>query len=283
MLTILQGSDLHYGKPHIARVAAAFHEAVRRAEPDVIVLAGDFTQRAKVREYRQARECLDTLPDVPVIVTPGNHDIPLYRVHERLINPLRNYRTYISSDLDSVTRVEGAVFVALCSAEPHRAIVNGRLRGRQLEFAARIFQECAPEDVRILVTHHPLARPQDGGSDGILPGSGALLDSFRKMGVELILSGHLHRSYVVTTSGGDSVGGAVAAADSATTGGAHGDVAIVHSGTTTSDRGRMAERGRNSLNVLKIGAHEMVVTPHWFEEDQDRFVARAPTSIPRRS
>ena len=110
MLTILQGSDLHYGKPHLARVAAAFHEAVRRAEPDVIVLAGDFTQRAKVREYRQARECLDTLPDVPVIVTPGNHDIPLYRVHERLINPLRNYRTYISSDLDSVTRVEGGGF-----------------------------------------------------------------------------------------------------------------------------------------------------------------------------
>ncbi len=153
--------------------------------------------------------------------------------------------------------------MALCSAEPHRAIVNGRLRDRQLEFAARIFQECAPEDVRILVTHHALARPPDGGSDDILPGSGALLDSFREMGVELILSGHLHRGYVVTSSGGGS--------------------AIVHSGTATSDRGRMAERGRNSLNVLKIGAHEIVVTPHWFEEEQDRFVARAPTSILRRS
>ena len=263
MLTILQGSDLHFGKPHLARVAAAFHEAVLRAEPDVIVLAGDFTQRAKVREYRQARECLDTLPDVPVVVTPGNHDVPLYRVHERIMHPLRNYRMYISSDLDSVTRVKGAVFVALCSAEPHRAIVNGRLRGRQLEFAARIFQECAPEDVRILVTHHALARPPDGGSDDILPGSGALLDSFREMGVDLILSGHLHRGYVVRSSGGGSV--------------------IVHSGTAASDRGRMAERGRNSLNVLKIGAHEIVVTPHWFEEEQDRFVARAPTSILRHS
>ena len=217
-------------------------------------------------EYRQARECLDTLPDVPVIVTPGNHDIPLYRVHERLFNPLRNYRTYISTDLDSATRVDGAVFVALCSAEPHRAIVNGRLRGGQLEFAARIFQKCAPEDVRILVTHHPLACPPDGGSDNILPGSDALLDSFREMGVELILSGHLHRSYVVTT-----------------TGGAYGDVAIVHSGTAASNRGRMAERGRNSLNVLQITAHEIVVTPHWFEDHQNRFVARAPTSIPRRS
>ena len=84
MLTILHGSDLHFGKPHLPRVAAAFHEAARRAEPDAIVLAGDFTQRAKVREYRQARECFDSLPNVPVIVTPGNHDIPLYRVHESI-------------------------------------------------------------------------------------------------------------------------------------------------------------------------------------------------------
>ena len=90
-----------------------------------------------------------------------------------------------------------------------------------------------------------------------------LLDSFREMGVELILSGHLHRSYVVESCGGD--------------------IAHVHSGTAMSNRGRMAEKGRNSLNVLEIAAHEIVVTPHWFEDDQDRFVARAPTSIARHS
>jgi len=263
MLTILQGSDLHFGKPHLPRVAAAFHELVRRVGPDVIVLAGDFTQRAKVSEYRQARECLDALPAVPVIVTPGNHDLPLYRIYERLFAPFRNYRTHIASDLDNAIRVEGAAFVALCSAEPHRAIVNGGLGGRQLAFAARIFQGCSPEDVRILVTHHPLAYPPDGGSDNILPESGVLLDSFRKMGVELILSGHLHRSYVVKSSGGA--------------------IAHVHSGTAMSNRGRMAEKGKNSLNVLEIDAREIVVTPYWFEDDQDRFVARAPTSIARRS
>ena len=263
MLTILQGSDLHFGKPHLPRVATAFHALVREAEPDVIVLAGDFTQRAKVREYRQARACIDALPDVPVIVTPGNHDIPLYRAYERLFAPFRNYRTHISSDLDGMTRVDGAVFVALCSAEPHRAIVNGRLRDRQLAFAARIFQECSPEDLCILVTHHPLAYPPEGGSDHILPGSGALVEKFREMGVEVILSGHLHRGYVVKSFGGA--------------------VVHVHSGTAMSNRGRMAEVGRNSLNVIEIEPDEMVVTPHWFEDAQDRFVARTPTSIARMS
>ena len=262
MLTILHGSDLHFGKPHLPRVASAFHEAIERVMPDVIVLAGDLTQRAKVREYRQARRCLDSLPNIPVIVTAGNHDIPLYRVHERLFDPLRNYRRYISEDVDGVTRVNGAVFVTLCSAEPHRAIVNGRLRGRQLDFAARIFHECLPEEVRILVTHHPLVRPPDGGGDRILPGSRELLDSFREMGVELILSGHLHRGYVVHR--------------------APGDLAIVHSGTATSNRGRRAEQGKNTMNVLRVSAGEIVVTPYWFEEDDGRFVARKPTCIPRR-
>ena len=280
MLTILQGSDFHFGKPHLPRVAAAFHETVRRLEPDVIVLAGDFTQRAKVREYRQARECIDALPDVPIIVTPGNHDMPVYRVHERLFWPLRNYRAYISPDLDSATHVDGAVFVALSSAEPYRAIVDGRLRDRQIEFAARIFQECSREDVRILVTHHPLAHPPDGGSDHILPGSAALVDRFREMGVDLILSGHLHRGYVVTSSGGGTVGLEAASTDPVK-GPARGDVAHVHSGTAMSNRGRMAERGRNSLNVLNIGVQEVVVTPYWYEDEPNGFVARRPVSIPR--
>ncbi len=262
MLTVLQGSDLHFGKPHLPRVASAFGELVGEVDPGVIVLAGDFTQRAKVREYRQAREYIDALPDVPVIVTPGNHDIPLYRAHERLFAPFRNYRAHIESELDGFARVEGAVFVSLCSAEPHRALVNGRLGDEQLEFAARILHESSPKDVRILVTHHPLVRPPDGGADHIVPGSNALLESFREMGVELILSGHLHRSYVVQSCGGE--------------------ITHVHSGTAMSNRGRMAEKERNSVNVLAIGAHEVVVTPHWFEEDENRFVPRDPTSLGRR-
>ena len=261
MLTVLHGSDLHFGKPHLPKVASAFRELVGEVDPGVIVLAGDFTQRAKAREYRQAREYIDAMPDVPVIVTPGNHDIPLYRAVERLFAPFRNYRAHIAAQLDGFTRVAGAVFVSLCSAEPHRAVVNGRLREGQLAFAARIFQESSPEDVRILVTHHPLVHPPDGGSDHILPGSEALLERFREMGVELILSGHLHRSYVVKSSGGE--------------------IAHVHSGTAMSSRGRMAEKGRNSVNVLEIGDHEITVTPHWFEEDRQRFVPRDPTSIVR--
>ena len=76
MLTVLHASDVHFGKPHLPSVSTGFLNLARRVVPDVIVLAGDLTQRAKVREYEQAREFLrelrdGPLRDVPLIVTPG--------------------------------------------------------------------------------------------------------------------------------------------------------------------------------------------------------------------
>jgi 3',5'-cyclic AMP phosphodiesterase CpdA len=269
MLTILQGSDLHFGKPHLPGVARSFIEAVHEVAPDVITLVGDFTQRAKVSEYRQVRDLLATLPDVPVVVTPGNHDVPLYRIHERLLSPYRNYRRYVSSKLDTVTRVTGAVFVALHSSSPRRRIVNGTITRGQLDLLARIFQEAPEEEVRILVTHHPLAPPPDGGEDRLLPGNDWILDRLRDTRVDLVLGGHLHRSFS-TCSSSVQVGHR-----------GNGDIPIVHCGTATSSRGRMAEKGRNSFNVLKVAAGEIEVITHWFEEGSDRFVARASGMIPR--
>ena len=269
MLTVLHGSDLHFGKPHRPSVATAFLDLVRRVTPEVIVLAGDFTQRARVREYEQARAFLRQVQDLPVVVTPGNHDIPLYRVYERLFEPFRNYRAFISEELDTVTRVDGAVLVALNSSDPHRGLVNGRIEDHQLDFLARIFQETFDADVRIVVMHHALAPPPDGGSDATVPRCRALLDLFRELGVDLVLSGHLHRGFVTRSS------------EVRPNHRDHGDIAIVHSGTAASSRGRAAEKGESSVNVLKVSTREIEVIPHWFEDGGAGFVGRDPITIRR--
>ena len=269
MLTILHGSDVHFGNPHRPSVAAGFLELARRVSPDVVVLAGDLTQRAKVREFAQAHAYLGEFGPAPVVVTPGNHDIPLYRVHERLFAPFRNYQAFISQELDTATRVDGAILVALNSADPYRGLVNGRIEAGQLHFLARIFQETSDADVRIVVIHHALAPPPDGGSDAVLPRNASLLDRFRGLGVDLILSGHLHRGFVTSSS--------EVRPDHRD----HGDIAIVHSGTATSNRGRKAEKGENSVNVLKIRAEGIEVMPFWFQEHVAGFVAREPINIRR--
>ena len=269
MLTVLHGSDVHFGKPHRPNVATAFFELARELEPDVIVLAGDFTQRAKVHEFERARAYLRKFGDVPVVVTPGNHDVPLFRIYERLFAPFRNYRAFISKDLDTAQRIGSAVFVGLNSVDPHRGIINGRLADHQLQFLARIFQETSGADVRIVVIHHALAPPTDGGSDAVIPRNGTLLDRFRELGVDLILSGHFHRGFVTSSS---AVRPKHLGPD---------EIAIVHSGTATSSRGRKAEKGENSVNVLRIDTEKIEATPHWFDRGKSEFLARTPITIRR--
>ncbi|MHC4925410.1 MAG: metallophosphoesterase, partial [Planctomycetota bacterium] len=103
MVTLIHASDIHFGAPYDAAAGEAFQVAARALHADLVVVSGDFTQRAKTAEYEAARRWLDRLPDLPVVVTPGNHDVPLYRMLERVFQPYRNYRRWISPELDSVT------------------------------------------------------------------------------------------------------------------------------------------------------------------------------------
>jgi 3',5'-cyclic AMP phosphodiesterase CpdA len=79
MLTILHISDLHFGSPYVPHVGESVLRAARELPADVIVASGDFTQRARREEFVAARAFLDRLPKLPVVVTPGNHDVPLYQ------------------------------------------------------------------------------------------------------------------------------------------------------------------------------------------------------------
>src|SRR4051794_27694367 len=108
MLTILHISDLHFGPPYLPKVGAALESIAPRLAPGVIVASGDFTQRAKAAQFAEARALLDRLPKVPLVVVPGNHDVPLYRVFERAMRPYAQYRKYISAELDTALECDGA-------------------------------------------------------------------------------------------------------------------------------------------------------------------------------
>ena len=271
MLTILHGSDLHFGKPFDAEVARVFQKSIRDLSPDLLVFSGDFTQRAKVGEYKDAREFLRSFPDLPTVVTPGNHDVPLYRFWERLFAPLRNYREFISPQLDTVTSVRGATVVSLNTTSPLRAIVNGRLTDRQLLFAADAFQGAPEEDSRVVALHHHLAPAPDYESDQVLPGFQRCLGAFGEMRVDLILGGHLHRAFIANSL--DTFPGE---------GDGHG-IVIAHSGTTTSRRGRARERNKNSFNLIGIAWDHMVITHFMYLPEEGGFFPVGSHAFPRRS
>lgn len=260
MPTLLHISDLHFGPPYHPEIGEALQRFAASLAPDVIVASGDFTQRAKEEQFAAAREFLDRLPPAPLVVTPGNHDVPLYRVAERLFHPLDLYRKYIREELDTVLRVPGAVIVSLNSTSPHRNITNGRLSRWQLDFAREAFEGTPPEVQRIVVAHHHLAPPPDFEGAETMPNAKRALDAFVEMRVDVILGGHLHRAYI-----GNSLD-VYAGRDRE-----HG-IVIVQSGTTTSRRGRAREREKNSLNVLRIDRRMIRVTHYMYFDDSGGFL-----------
>jgi 3',5'-cyclic AMP phosphodiesterase CpdA len=235
----------------------AFLAMASEIDPDLVVISGDLTQRAKRREYRIVRELLDALEPTPTVVTPGNHDVPLYRVRERIIAPYRNWRRFVSPGLDSVTVLPGATVVALNSSAPRRAIVGGRIDQHQVALASRAFDDSPPASTRILVVHHHWVPTQGGEGGRPLPDASRLLAQLETMGVDLVLGGHLHQTYLTTSRA--LVPGVVPG------------IPLVACGTTASSRGRGPEEGANTLNLVRLHEAQIEVCPHRFNDDTGRF------------
>src|SRR4051812_14375682 len=90
MRRIAHLSDLHFGAEDPA-VAAALVADLAAFAPDLVLVSGDLTQRARARGSAAARAWLDPLP-YPRLAVPGNHDLPLWPVWRRAFRPLRRFR-----------------------------------------------------------------------------------------------------------------------------------------------------------------------------------------------
>jgi 3',5'-cyclic AMP phosphodiesterase CpdA len=268
-MNILQISDLHFGPFYHPEVGEAMLRAANELEYDVVIASGDYTQRAKPQEFADARDFMAKIPRRPIIVTPGNHDVPLYRVFERLFAPYKLYKEYISEELDTVHRFEDAVIVSLNSTAPLRAIVNGRIRQWQLEFAKKAFEDTPEGAARIIVAHHHFAPAPDYEGGQVMPKAKRAIDCFTELKVDMIIGGHLHRAYIGNSldiyPGEDRDHGII----------------IVQSGTTTSRRGRARETEKNSFNHIRIAEGVIRVTHYMYFSDAEGFAPVSRHIFPR--
>lgn len=268
-ISILQISDLHFGKPYLAEIGEALQSIAPTLEPNAIVVSGDLTQRAKPLEFRLAKKFLERLPDVPRLVIPGNHDVPLYRVFERLRNPHRAYREFICDELNPVLQIPGVTIAGLDSTAPHSAISNGRIHKWQLDHCREVFESADPRNARIVVAHHHFAPAPDYLRDRPMPQSQRAIEVFNEMKVELIFGGHLHRAFIGNSldfySGIDRERGII----------------IVQSGTTTSRRGRGREREKNSFNLVRITEKCFEINHYVFFDATHGFTLLSRHQFPR--
>ena len=76
MIRLFHISDLHFGLED-RRALDWVRQAVRDEAPDGVIITGDFTMRARPREFDAAARWIAGL-GVPVQIDPGNHDLPYF-------------------------------------------------------------------------------------------------------------------------------------------------------------------------------------------------------------
>lgn len=193
MRTLVHLSDLHMGRLD-PDVLAPLVTTIRGAAPDLVVISGDFTQRATVEQFREARAFLDAL-DTRTLCIPGNHDVPLWNVAARFLTPLERYKRYITSDLSPEYRDEEMMVLGVNTARS-LAWGEGRINLSEVNALLTRFGAAAPGAARIVVTHHPFDLPPGVREKRLLGRARAAMAKLATAGADLFLSGHLHLSHV---------------------------------------------------------------------------------------
>jgi len=251
MTRLVHLSDLHFGA-HDEDLVDAVEQSVAELKPDLVVVSGDFTQRARTEQFREACEFLERLRDGghEVLGVPGNHDVPLYDVLRRFLSPLARYRRFIDETLCPFIELPG---VAVLGVNTARSLTfkDGRINDDQVAFIRDTFARIPAEAVRILVTHHPLFALTVGDEVERAIGRQELaLDAVEDSGVDMLLAGHAH--HASSQDAGDLVTRA-------------GGVLVVQAGTATSTRVRAQEQ---SFNRIDIAEGSVTVTVHgWTGEN----------------
>lgn len=191
---ILFLSDLHnysYGKENQRLL-----QAIRRAEPDLILIGGDMIVRKNGTSYEKTVQFLQKLPEIcPVYLANGNHEQKLKEWPDKYIQSYEDYKeqliksgvVYLENEtaqvrLDrSVIRITGLEI----PMDAYRRFGRYPLKMAELEERIGRTNSC----YQILLAHNP-----------------SYVRQYQEWGADLILCGHLHGGIV----GIPGIGGVIA-------------------------------------------------------------------------
>lgn len=192
MKKIAHISDLHFGTEENS-VAEGLVRDLQLAEPDIVVVSGDLTQRARRKQFVAARNYLDRLP-TPQLIVPGNHDIPLFDIVRRFFAPLNRYHEIITNNTSPVFRDTGLAIYGINTARSN-TWKEGRISHDQMQQLEMESQKTPDNAFQIVVTHHPVIPPPDEPGVTLVGRAESAVDVIDRCGIDLILSGHLHEGY----------------------------------------------------------------------------------------
>ncbi len=261
MTTILHISDTHFGTERESAVEALVRMS-HELSPDLVILSGDITQRARRKQFAAARAFVDRLA-APLLVVPGNHDIPLFNLFARLLSPFGGYKRCFGDDLEPIVETPDLLVIGVNTVRPGRH-TDGEVDPSQIARVAERLAQASADQLRIVVTHQPVQITLPEDEENLLIGHADAVREWSRAGVDLILGGHIHVPFVRPLREG------------------HPDIArdawIVQAGTAVSTRVRAG--ADNSVHVIHRSAPTQCLVERWDHTlDADAFHRISTTPV----
>ncbi len=231
MSVLLQISDTHFGteQPQVLEALVALAAAQR---PDLVVLSGDITQRARPAQFRAARAFVDRLGS-PVLAIPGNHDIALLDLWARCTQPYGRYARAFGHNIEPVHETPDRLVIGVNTTRAWRHR-HGEVSAQQIERVAQRLRAASAAQLRVVVVHQPLAVARSSDRQHLLRGHAAARRAWADAGADLLIGGHIHLPYTVALQDGER------------------RAWVVQAGTAVSSRTRPGVP--NSVNIVRWSA-----------------------------
>jgi len=190
-------SDLHFGA-EVFKTCDSLKTILNKIQPEITVISGDITQRARANQFMLAKNFLNSIPGQKIAI-PGNHDIPLFNPIARFIFPYSNYTKAFGPRSPKLVH-KNVLFLGLDATTPYLH-TRGILNPNKVELQLLELRKTYPSSTYLLcaIIHQPILVPHEKHKKDQLINSSILLHIFRKFQIDLILSGHIHLPYCTST------------------------------------------------------------------------------------
>jgi 3',5'-cyclic AMP phosphodiesterase CpdA len=185
-------SDLHAGSVEETVVEQRLEPLVERIRPELIAVTGDLAHRGRRLEHERASEFLRGLGR-PLLVIPGNHDIP-YTFPARFTRPWAEFERQWET-VEPVFRSDGLVVIGLNSVRPWRH-QSGGIKSSQIARAAQLLDDAPEGALRVVALHHHLIGAPWRSRKKPVARRSEVLAGLVDAGAELILAGHIHQAAI---------------------------------------------------------------------------------------
>lgn len=194
MKVVLHISDPHFGTER-PQVVQALERMARAQAPDLVILSGDITQRARKAEFKMAGSFLERLAARSRLVIAGNHDIPLFDLVTRVFRPYSRLKRVFGSELEPIYDTAELLVIGVRTTRRYRHI-EGEVSAKQIERVAQRLRQANESQLRIVVTHQPVYVTHAEDAEHLLRGRKHAITKWAQAGVDLILGGHIHRPFI---------------------------------------------------------------------------------------